>query len=586
MKTIQILLLTLFLAVSLSQSAGAQGTTCPGALASQLIVGAQARVTPGSANNVRSQPSASAERIGRIEAGTVVNVLQGPTCADNLAWWEVQTTDGTLTGWTIESFDGSYALLPYEDRDDTLTIPAGYLAVNSDGVRFLIPEEVAGGMVAGREDGLLPSEVFPGDAWAASPAAMRFIFAPDASEASFDNRIIVYPARAYMRLNPNIAEQLLTLQDILAARPTPSDETLAQLNFVGFMAQAFAADGQYIQTDAVVGVRYLTFFSQEAIPVVRDAVRYVFYGLTTDGEYFIDAQLRLQVDALPSSLSEIPSDVWTVQTGVIDPAYYDDLVAQLESLPSDQFTPRLETLDAIIASLQISDDTLQDYIAAADVEGDQRVAVPDLAYTACDDSNLPSRLTLGGAARVVDALVDDYIPAVTIPGGQASGVMGLPYADNEPVRVLHGPVCVGDITWWLLFAGTSAGWFQEMAPDSVTGDMEYQFEPVEPIPAALPTPPDLQGQQVADCRLIVSGTSIAFSSPRIGESAGQLFPGGTYYADALRRRPEGGYLFWRLTPGAPTRGGEPIPDVAWVLSDSVTPAPECADVPVVERPEE
>lgn len=98
---------------------------CPGAMVSQLVIGAQAQVNPGEPNNVRAEPSIDAEQLFQIPAGGVMDVLDGPVCADGYAWWLISYED--QTGWTVEGTDTEYFLdyLPSTDDvtpDTTLTL--------------------------------------------------------------------------------------------------------------------------------------------------------------------------------------------------------------------------------------------------------------------------------------------------------------------------------------------------------------------------------------------------------------------------------------------------------------------------------
>jgi len=85
-----------------------EAPNCPGALPSRLVIGGQARVTPGDSNNIRQRPSLDSARIGQIPAGGTFQVLEGPTCADGYAWWRVNYA-GTV-GWTAESGNSVYWL--------------------------------------------------------------------------------------------------------------------------------------------------------------------------------------------------------------------------------------------------------------------------------------------------------------------------------------------------------------------------------------------------------------------------------------------------------------------------------------------
>lgn len=67
-------------------------------------------VLPGSANNMRGNPTTSAELVGSIPAGDWFTVNRGPVCADGFAWWEVDYQD--TRGWTVEAGDDGYWLAP------------------------------------------------------------------------------------------------------------------------------------------------------------------------------------------------------------------------------------------------------------------------------------------------------------------------------------------------------------------------------------------------------------------------------------------------------------------------------------------
>jgi uncharacterized protein YraI len=86
------------------------GTTCPGAPITRLAVGGTGRVTPGEANNFRAEPSRSSALIGKIPPGESFTILQGPSCSDNITYWQVNY-NGTV-GWTGEGTGNEYWLEP------------------------------------------------------------------------------------------------------------------------------------------------------------------------------------------------------------------------------------------------------------------------------------------------------------------------------------------------------------------------------------------------------------------------------------------------------------------------------------------
>ncbi len=84
---------------------------CPTALPPRLVIGGQARVTPGQPNLIRTLPSKSTGSVvGQIPAGGVFNVIGGPQCGDGLRFWQV--TYNGQTGWTAEGQGTSYWLEP------------------------------------------------------------------------------------------------------------------------------------------------------------------------------------------------------------------------------------------------------------------------------------------------------------------------------------------------------------------------------------------------------------------------------------------------------------------------------------------
>lgn len=79
-----------------------------GGVTSQLAEGDLAIVLPGSANNLRSQPTTSGALLGAIPAGGGAFVTGAAVCAGDI-WWVPVDYNG-LTGWTAESQAGTYYL--------------------------------------------------------------------------------------------------------------------------------------------------------------------------------------------------------------------------------------------------------------------------------------------------------------------------------------------------------------------------------------------------------------------------------------------------------------------------------------------
>jgi hypothetical protein len=85
---------------------------CAGFLPSRLIPGGVGSVTttPNLPNRIRTQPTYNSASIGLIPAGGWFNILSGPYCGENTAWWQVAY--GDVIGWTAEGQGNTYWLEP------------------------------------------------------------------------------------------------------------------------------------------------------------------------------------------------------------------------------------------------------------------------------------------------------------------------------------------------------------------------------------------------------------------------------------------------------------------------------------------
>jgi hypothetical protein len=79
----------------------------------RMEIGIEAIVAPGSPNRVRSEPKKGDNLIASLLAGTIVNIIEGPVCADGLIFWKVENEliSGGV-GWTAEGDGNEYWLEP------------------------------------------------------------------------------------------------------------------------------------------------------------------------------------------------------------------------------------------------------------------------------------------------------------------------------------------------------------------------------------------------------------------------------------------------------------------------------------------
>jgi hypothetical protein len=89
----------------------AQENSCFGAPISRLVVGEQARVIAEGGSNLRSLPGAEATLLNVVPQNELIPVIDGPYCAESLAWWQVDY-EGER-GWLAEGLGEFYWLAPY-----------------------------------------------------------------------------------------------------------------------------------------------------------------------------------------------------------------------------------------------------------------------------------------------------------------------------------------------------------------------------------------------------------------------------------------------------------------------------------------
>lgn len=79
---------------------------CPNFMPSRLFPGQHGQVTPGDANNIRINPTVTAEIVGQIPGGAFFDIVSGPECNDNTAWWYIRYNG--QYGYTAEGMGSEY----------------------------------------------------------------------------------------------------------------------------------------------------------------------------------------------------------------------------------------------------------------------------------------------------------------------------------------------------------------------------------------------------------------------------------------------------------------------------------------------
>ena len=118
-------------------------------------------------------------------------------------------------------------------------------------------------------------------------------------------------------------------------------------------AQVIRARVGLLQLDTVGGISYVTAYRQDASPFTATEFLYTFQGISTDGQYYVSAVFRLNTELFPA---EIPADfdMNAFIAGIQD--YFAESISTLNAAAPDDFTPSLDTLDALFASFTFTTD--------------------------------------------------------------------------------------------------------------------------------------------------------------------------------------------------------------------------------------
>lgn len=264
------------------------------------------------------------------------------------------------------------------------------------------------------------------------PAHAEFTFMDyDSQNTGFEPRIQIYPVD---ELGVSGAQTVTELKQLLAEQPT------VVMTGIGIpilppqhAGQLIDVQLEYLTFASGSGVRVLTQFAQNSWPINNEDLVYVFQGLTSDGTHYVSAFLPVAASLLPDQVND-PDTVPPID-GIPFPQfnspnfneeylnYHKAITQRLNTTSPDEFTPPLNALDNMIASISIASESS---------------TVPCL--------NAPStRLRVGLFAYVNP---DPPLPNnVRSDAGKDFTFIG----DIEPgkaMKILDGPKCADGWVWW------------------------------------------------------------------------------------------------------------------------------------------
>jgi hypothetical protein len=319
----------------------AQGD-CPGAPPTRLVQGDKGVVTAGQANNLRDRPTKAGELVGKLDAGTVFDVWDGPTCAEGLNWWRVRTAD--LFGWTPEGSGSDYWLEPYVP-ETVSRIDQELMVVDYQGTHFAFDPSLASSVTSE----ILVESPSPMMTVYPQGTQFRLLDYPGAHEQDHPAgaRIEVYPADGFDKLG--VGDDVDHLRALLAEQPdTPKEIPVPA---VGGAAQIFTVQVKYLDLSAGgTGVRFISEYAQDMEVVTNRTVFYMFVGLTDSG-YYLLAILPADTAALPDDVDASTFDYNEFADNY--QTYLHKTLDTLNALRDSDFTPNLALLDALVQSIEV-----------------------------------------------------------------------------------------------------------------------------------------------------------------------------------------------------------------------------------------
>jgi len=148
-------------------------------------------------------------------------------------------------------------------------------------------------------------------------------------------------------------DQLLSDQSDLQSYMDIIEDNSNALPFLPLMlhGQTVKARAQYIETNYVRGIEFITTSQAAAEPFLNNQFFYTFQGLSTDGQYYVSMVIPLTTELFPA---EIPVNFDMATFVDTLPQYLADSVEMLNNATASDFAPNLETVDDLIESIRFA----------------------------------------------------------------------------------------------------------------------------------------------------------------------------------------------------------------------------------------
>lgn len=228
-------------------------------------------------------------------------------------------------------------LPPVQNSAPTNTEPAGFSLDHSALAQKVVVETVAAQPASAG-----------GPYWETAPEYHRLTLEGyPVDKHLFGPQIFVYPAGELASGNETAGSIITDLQTLLQTQQIGDKLPFLPLSNT---LQVMHPQVKYLDMKSGKGVRYLTQFNQGISPINNSEMIYTFQGLTSDGKYYIAVVLPVTHPELPAS-----TDLNEEQSKKLNDfqVYLSGMVTLLDQQPSDTFSPDLNTLDAMIQSIEV-----------------------------------------------------------------------------------------------------------------------------------------------------------------------------------------------------------------------------------------
>jgi hypothetical protein len=140
-----------------------------------------------------------------------------------------------------------------------------------------------------------------------------------------------------------------------AAEPNPAGTSLSLL--LPYLpiypaGQVIRARQQYVDTAEVVGISYVTVYTEALEPFGPRSFIYTFQGFSADGQYYISLVSRLETALFPE---ELPADYDPEAFYNEQEAYFAESTETINAATAEDFSPSLDELDALVQSFAFAE---------------------------------------------------------------------------------------------------------------------------------------------------------------------------------------------------------------------------------------